>query len=130
MFSGENAGSSPAGGFTVKIYLSPKRTIGRSSTLIATKSVSSLSAGSSVTIKARGTKGNKHKYIVAVVDTADVVSEDDEANNTVAAALPRARFTRRRAADRPKPRSATAWHRESSACSAAENDGEGLGARD
>lgn len=88
MFSGENAGSSPAGGFTVKIYFSSKRTIGRSSTLIATKSVSSLSAGSSVTIKARGTKGNKHKHIVAVVDTADVVSEDDEANNTVAAALP------------------------------------------
>ncbi|MBI2840327.1 MAG: hypothetical protein HYX75_18580 [Acidobacteria bacterium] len=88
MFSCQNAGSSPAGGFTVKIYLSAKRTIGRSSALIATKSVPSLSAGSTVTIKARGTKGSKHKYIVAVVDAADVVSEDDEANNTVVALIP------------------------------------------
>lgn len=83
----QNGGSVAAGSFTVRIYLSSKPTAGKGATLISTKSAPSLSPGASLSIRAKGTKEKKQKYFVAVVDATHAVTEDDEANNTLPAAL-------------------------------------------
>ena len=84
----QNIGLGDAGGFTVKIYFSRKTTISRKSTLIKTQTVSSLAAGGSVPISIKATPAQKHRYLVAVVDSAGTVGESNETNNSVVGSLP------------------------------------------
>ncbi|MEW6364509.1 MAG: PKD domain-containing protein [Acidobacteriota bacterium] len=86
--SSQNTGLGEAGSFTVKVYFSNKVTIGRKSKLLKTQAVSSLTPGGSVLIAVKATPTRKHKYIVAVVDSAGAVAETNEANNAIAKTLP------------------------------------------
>ncbi|MBI2836767.1 MAG: hypothetical protein HYX75_00495 [Acidobacteria bacterium] len=76
-----DAGSADAGQFVVKVYLAKKPTAGKKATLVETITVGPLPAGGSSSFKVKTTKGNKHKYIVAVIDSDNSVAEDDELDN-------------------------------------------------
>lgn len=87
-FSCQNIDLGDAGSFTIKIYSSKKPTIGKKSKLIRTQTVSSLAAGAVVPITFKTTLQNKHKYLLALVDSDGTVTEANEANNTITQALP------------------------------------------
>ncbi len=87
-FSCQNIDLGDAAGFTVKIYFSRKSTLSKKSKLIKTQIVSSLTAGGVLPIAFKATPPNKHKYLIAVVDSDAAVAEANEGNNTIVQAIP------------------------------------------
>jgi len=82
-FTCQNSGALPAGGFTVKVYFSTKSTLPRRATPIKTQNIGGLAAFGQSAFSIRATPTTRHKYIIAVVDSANTVAEDVETNNTV-----------------------------------------------
>ncbi len=82
-----DAGAADAGQFVVKVYLAKKPAAGKKATLVTTITVGPLPAGAGSSFKVKTTKGNKHKYIVAVIDADNSVAEDDELDNVASAKL-------------------------------------------
>jgi hypothetical protein len=86
-----NSGSGASGSSTTQFYLSVDSLLDGSDTLLGSRSVSELSAGSSssgttlVTIPSDAAGGTN--YIIAEADGLDEVSEKDEFNNTTARAI-------------------------------------------
>lgn len=84
----KNQGTGQAGFFEVRLFLSPDQTITASDTVLGYRNVSSLAAGVSnsanttVTIPSGLTPGTY--YIGAIADTANVLPEDNETNNSLA----------------------------------------------
>jgi len=82
----KNQGKAGSAAFTVAAYLSasPSNTTG--ATFLGTQTISGLPAGASVTLAGSlampGTTTNGTFYVVAVADSAKVISESDERNNT------------------------------------------------
>lgn len=87
-FTCQNTDFGDAGGFTIKIYSSKKAATNKKSKLIKTEAVSVLAAGASLPISFKTTPQNKHKYLIAVVDSEGTVGETNEGNNVVTASVP------------------------------------------
>lgn len=84
----KNQGTGQAGLFEVRLFLSTDQTITASDTVLGFRNLSSLAAGASnsanttVTIPSGLTPGTY--YIGAIADTANVLPEDNETNNSLA----------------------------------------------
>lgn len=86
-----NIGISAAGAFKAKVYHSNDGAVGSGDRLIKTLSMTGLEAGASgkpVKIKYSSKKPIGGHYLIAVADSDNIVGEDNEANNTVAARIP------------------------------------------
>jgi hypothetical protein len=87
-FRVRNVGALASGDFSVKVYFSKKPKLNNKSVLITTESIDGLATGRSMKLNISGTKGRKHKYLVAVIDPAGEISEESEGNNLIVAPLP------------------------------------------
>jgi subtilase family serine protease len=84
-----NQGGTKAGSFTVAFYLSKDTVVNSSDSLLGTKTVTSLNAGStttvsgSFTVPSSMTTGNY--YVGVIVDSGSAIVEANESNNSKAA---------------------------------------------
>jgi len=84
-----NVGALASAGFDVEIYFSKRPKLNNKAVRIATESVGALNSGAGTRLNLSGTKGKKHKYLLAVIDPEDEISEESEGNNLVVIPLPR-----------------------------------------
>jgi subtilase family serine protease len=84
-----NQGGTDAGSLTVAFYLSQDTSVTSSDTLLGTKTVTSLTAGSTSTVTASftvpsGIATGKY-YVGVIVDSGSAIVESNEGNNSRAA---------------------------------------------
>jgi hypothetical protein len=84
-----NQGGTNAGSFTVTFYLSPDTAITNSDTVLGTKTVVALSAGSATTVSGSFTVPNGlppgRYYVGVIADSGSAIAESDKSNNSRAA---------------------------------------------
>jgi hypothetical protein len=84
-----NQGGTNAGSFTVAFYLSKDTTVNSSDTLLGTKTVTSLNAGSTTTVSGSFTvpsgMSTGNYYVGVIVDSGSAIVEANESNNSKAA---------------------------------------------